>query len=182
LDWIDRLLGYIGKKIVSQSPQIDIDIQRGKNSEAKITLKNAGSFSAYNPAVYFTEEHKANQTYVFSIRILKGKNNLSATTQIIAPGENIQFEGNSIDFRGCNVTSLQTVWVEYTDQDKANYRTVFIIENASGNEASIEPPVRIKYRVPRLLNLQFSTNDHKVAKKICKGKYKDSIQNYYKEK
>jgi hypothetical protein len=166
-DPIRKFLNKIGVNINVSRPQLDLDLEyNGITYTTKVTIKNAGNQAALNVYCYLFEIFHASANGDFNISSL-GSERIKAG--VLAPGEKIFFDGKRVQFDGCNVTSEQEIWVEYTDELGQHYRTRIIPPSPRGDDLKVEPPVKIKNRMPRLPGLNYSGKQNYEA--IRKGQH-----------
>lgn len=152
-DSMRKLLKRLGVNIRLSRPQLDLDLDYdGASHTTKVIIKNAGDQAAFNVYCYLFEIYHASEDGNFKISSL-GSEGIRAG--VLAPSERIQFDGKQIHFDGCNVTSEQEIWVEYTDEMKQHYRTRIIPPSPRGDDLKVEPPTMIKHRMPRLPGLGY---------------------------
>lgn len=72
-------------------------------------------------------------------------------------------------FDGCNVTSVNEVWVEFSNVAGANFRTVVHPPTPRGDDWRMTPPRFIKKRLTMMPGWH-ATYDKKFRKKVIKGK------------
>jgi hypothetical protein len=147
------LLRKLGVDIKLSRPQLDLDLEYdGKTYTTKVIIKNAGDQAAFNVYCFLFEIFHASEDGDFKVSSL-GSEKIKAG--VLAPGEKIIFDGKRVQFDGCNVTAEQELWVEYTDESDQHYRTRIIPPSPRGDDLKVEPPINIKYRIPRLPGLNY---------------------------
>lgn len=152
--WLRKLLSKIGVNIKISRPQLDLELEYdSKNDTTKVVIKNAGDQAAFNVYCFLFEVFHASENKEFKISSL-GSQGIKAG--VLAPSELIYFDGKHVHFDGCNVTSEQEIWVEYTDEINQHYRTRIIPPSPRGDELKVEPPAKIKKRMPRLPGLNYT--------------------------
>lgn len=157
-DWARGFLARIGVNIRSDRPQLDLDLHfKPELSTTTVSIKNAGNQCAYNVYCFLFEVYHAADNKPFSVSSL-GSEKIKAG--VLGPGEKIYFVGKKVMFDGCNITSEQEVWVEYTDEFGRNYRTRVLTPNGRGDDLKVLPPKAIKYRMPRLPGLKYKGTEN----------------------
>lgn len=150
-EFVRKLLRKVGFNIHFDKPVLDIDLRYNqKTNKTSFVVKNAGNRPAYNVYTYLFEDFLAGASY--RIASLGGEDIRSG---VLGVGEKVTFLDKNMMFHGCNVTSDQEVWVEYSDEANQHYRTVVIPSTPRGDDMKVLPPLRINERLPMLPNLDY---------------------------
>lgn len=148
---IRKLLRKIGFNIHFDKPALDVElIYNQKTYKTSFVVKNAGNRPAYNVYFYLFEEFLAGASY--RIASLGDENIRSG---VLGAGKKVTFLDKNMMFHGCNATSDQEVWIEYSDEANQHYRTVVIPSAPRGDDMKIMPPMRIKERLPMLPSMDY---------------------------
>lgn len=168
--WVRKLLRKVGVVVPVSRPQLDLDIERDDYGTTEIIIKNAGDKVAYNVYVFLFELFWGSEDESYQISSLGTQ---KVRVGLLSPNEKVVFKGKVVSFSGCNVTSEQEIWVEYTDENDEHYRTRIVPPSARGDALRVMPPEKIKMRLPLLPGLKFTGNrdwkNIKLGKKGIKG-------------
>lgn len=146
----------LGVKIHTDKPQLDFDIIiRDKRGKADLIVKNAGNRPAYNVYAFIFEGYEVSSG--FHLRSLGQQ---KVRSGVLAVNEKLIFTDKQLAFIGCNVTSTQEVWIDYSDEDGDHYRTIVIPNSPRGDDMKVQPPIMIKYRIPLMPELDLESKDH----------------------
>jgi len=146
----------IGIKIHFDKPQLDFEILPGNNQKEGIDLKikNAGNRPAYNVYAFLFEQFMA--TEIENNYIIKSLGDQNVRSGVLTVGEEIVFNNKKLEFNGCDVTCIQEIWIDYSDEDGDHYRTIVLPISARGDDLQILPPFQIKKRLPMIPGHEYS--------------------------
>lgn len=162
--FIKRLL----PRLESKTPHVNFEVkgQLGKDGEweSTITVSNAGNEPAYNIYVFYFEQFTEDN---FKITASNTENLI--TRPVLGIHDSLEFHTKGIVFEGCNVTSLQEIWIEYENSLGVAFRVVNEPRSPRGDIAKIRPPKIIRQRLEQLPGAS-KAGDKRELRRYKKGK------------
>lgn len=154
ISFFRRIAKNLGVKVHIDKPELDFDIKYKESSGFNFVIKNAGTRAAYNVYAFLFEHFMAAESKN-SYRVVS-LGDQDVRCGVLAVNEKVEYANKKLNFVGCDVTCIQEIWVDYTDEDGDHYRSIITTGSARGDDMQVRPPFRINKRLPLLPSYEYS--------------------------